>query len=49
MSGSVTTGDAHRASANPDRVAAAARRWLGTPYHDQASANYLVNSGYAST
>lgn len=24
-------------SANPDAVVAAARRWLGTPYHDQAS------------
>ncbi|ATX64607.1 NlpC/P60 family protein [Roseinatronobacter bogoriensis] len=23
--------------ADPDRVIAAARRWLGTPYHDQAS------------
>ena len=23
-------------SANPDRVIAAARSWLGTPYHDQA-------------
>ena len=23
--------------AGPDRVIAAARRWLGTPYHDQAS------------
>ena len=25
------------ASADPDRVIAAARAWLGTPYHDQAS------------
>ena len=24
-------------AADPDRVIAAARRWLGTPYHDQAS------------
>ena len=24
-------------TADPDRVIAAARRWLGTPYHDQAS------------
>ena len=23
--------------ADPDRIVAAARRWLGTPYHDQAS------------
>lgn len=27
----------HRASAQPDVVIAAARSWLGTPYHDQAS------------
>ena len=26
-----------RSSADPDRVIAAARSWLGTPYHDQAS------------
>ena len=26
-----------RAAADPDRVVAAARGWLGTPYHDQAS------------
>jgi NlpC/P60 family putative phage cell wall peptidase len=28
---------AHRPVADPDRIVAAARRWLGTPYHDQAS------------
>ena len=27
----------HRKSADPSIVIAAARRWLGTPYHDQAS------------
>ena len=27
----------HRKSAEPSIVIAAARRWLGTPYHDQAS------------
>jgi len=26
-----------RATADPERVTAAARTWLGTPYHDQAS------------
>ena len=26
-------------AADPDRVIAAARSWLGTPYHDQASLN----------
>lgn len=26
-----------RATADPDRVITAARSWLGTPYHDQAS------------
>ena len=35
MSGPCSTGQ--RASADPDRVIAAARSWLGTPYHDQAS------------
>jgi NlpC/P60 family putative phage cell wall peptidase len=31
------TGTAHGPAADPDRVVAATRRWLGTPYHDQAS------------
>jgi NlpC/P60 family putative phage cell wall peptidase len=32
------SGKAHGpAAANPEIVVAAARRWLGTPYHDQAS------------
>ena len=35
MSGAQANG--HRAAADPDRVIAAARGWLGTPYHDQAS------------
>jgi NlpC/P60 family putative phage cell wall peptidase len=30
-------GAAHGPAADPERVIAAARRWLGTPYHDQAS------------
>jgi NlpC/P60 family putative phage cell wall peptidase len=31
------SGAAHCPAADPERVIAAARRWLGTPYHDQAS------------
>jgi NlpC/P60 family putative phage cell wall peptidase len=31
------TGAAHGPAADPERVIAATRRWLGTPYHDQAS------------
>jgi NlpC/P60 family putative phage cell wall peptidase len=31
------SGAAHGPAADPERVIAAARRWLGTPYHDQAS------------
>jgi NlpC/P60 family putative phage cell wall peptidase len=31
------TGAAHGPAADPERVIAAARAWLGTPYHDQAS------------
>ena len=31
------SGKAHGPAANPEIVVAAARRWLGTPYHDQAS------------
>ncbi len=31
------SGTAHGPAADPERVIAAARAWLGTPYHDQAS------------